>query len=137
MHTTRRPTADRDDTSHAAPQAGTVGRLTVAPDGAADVAQRDPVEALRDHPASGRPAPLVAAVEPLLVTREQLAELLTISLATLDRLRDTGKIPAPLALTRGCLRWSLVEIRCWIAAGAPAAREWAVTQSAQRNGRPR
>ena len=81
------------------------------------VGVRDPVEGLLHHPAAGRPAPLAATVEPLLVSRRQLAALLSVGVATLDRMKSAGRIPAPVTLSPGCIRWRLDTVRRWLAVG--------------------
>jgi predicted DNA-binding transcriptional regulator AlpA len=79
---------------------------------------------------------VVEAAEPLLVDRRALARLLSVGVATLDRWRSSGRVPQPLVLSPACVRWRLDEVRAWLDAGAPSAREWAARQAAQHNGRP-
>jgi excisionase family DNA binding protein len=55
-----------------------------------------------------------------LLTADQLAKLLNISIRTLWRLRAGGKLPAPVRLG-GSVRWRPVEIEAWLAAGCPDA----------------
>jgi len=59
-----------------------------------------------------------------LITTKQLAELLAISVPTLERMRASGRLLEPVELSRGCLRYRLGEVRDWVAVGCPPRREW-------------
>src|SRR5437879_4438994 len=77
---------------------------------------------------------LAAAVEPLLIDRRELARLLGIGVATLDRLRAAGKI-GPREIRLGAnVRYQLGEVREWLAVGAPDRAEWMARQAAQGSG---
>jgi predicted DNA-binding transcriptional regulator AlpA len=92
------------------------------------------VAELRDRPEAGeRPRPTPAIV-PELIDADQLAALLNVHPATVYRMQSRGRLPAPLRLSRGCVRWRLGEIRDWLAAGAPPRREWEARRGAA-NGR--
>ena len=112
----KRSTQHRTDQLDALP-------ATDPPAGATTV-ETQPVAALRDQLAGGRRQSLAAAVEPLLIDRRRFAELLSVGVATLDRMRAAGRIPQPLVLSRGCVRWRLDDVRRWLDAGAPNAAEW-------------
>ncbi len=56
---------------------------------------------------------------PILVTAETLADLLTISVRSVWRLHSAHRIPKPVRLA-GNVRWRLIEIEKWIAAGCPS-----------------
>lgn len=56
---------------------------------------------------------------PLLLSANQVAEMLNISIRTLWRLRAAGKLPAPVRLG-GSVRWRIDAIQAWIEAGCPA-----------------
>ncbi len=56
-----------------------------------------------------------------LLAFDEVAERLSISPRTLHRLKDSGKLPAPVRLNR-CLRWSEHELEQWIADGCPDCR---------------
>ena len=72
-------------------------------------------------PADSIPAPL----EPLAVDAKRLASLLCVSIRSVERMDVAGKLPAPLRLCGGhAKRWSVAEIRQWLAAGAPDRRTW-------------
>jgi predicted DNA-binding transcriptional regulator AlpA len=64
------------------------------------------------------------ALEPLVVTTEELAQLLRISVATLDRWRDSGRLGPPGNKIGGRRLWALTEIREWIARGMPPRETW-------------
>jgi predicted DNA-binding transcriptional regulator AlpA len=81
------------------------------------------LDAIRNLLARSSRAP--AAPEPLLVSSKELAQLLGVSVSSVERLRAAGRLPEPVVLTAGCLRFRLSEVRDWVAAGCPAlaARE--------------
>jgi predicted DNA-binding transcriptional regulator AlpA len=56
----------------------------------------------------------------VLLDASEFARLLSISKATLWRLRENGKLPQPIALTSQCLRWRRSEIEAWIERGCPS-----------------
>jgi predicted DNA-binding transcriptional regulator AlpA len=68
--------------------------------------------------------------EPLLVGGKELARLLEVSTATVERMKAAGKLPRPVLLAAGCHRWRLAEVREWVACGCPPRPEW----EARRNG---
>jgi excisionase family DNA binding protein len=67
---------------------------------------------------------------PLCIDAAELARLLRISQRQVYRLRDAGRLPAPLELG-GCVRWSLREIEAWLAAGAPRRKDWEAMREPQ------
>lgn len=115
----------------------------------------DPLAAVRDHPVADQPASLAEALEPLLaqllrlarrglaedcqlLTSRQLADLLAVSAATLERMRAAGRLLEPVELSRGCHRYRLAEVREWIEAGCPDRRTWLVMRATRNgSGRPR
>jgi predicted DNA-binding transcriptional regulator AlpA len=48
---------------------------------------------------------------------------------------SAGRCPAPLRLSRGCVRWRAGELAEWVAAGCPPRREFEARRAAQGNGR--
>jgi predicted DNA-binding transcriptional regulator AlpA len=70
------------------------------------------------------------SIAPLCVDASGLAFLLDVSPRQIYRLRDSGKLPAPILLG-GCVRWPVREIEMWISAGAPNRREWEATRDPQ------
>ena len=78
------------------------------------------------------------AVEPLLLPADRAAALCGVSPATWYRMASAGRCPAPVRLSRGCVRWRAEELRDWIAAGCPSRREWEARRAADSAGaRPR
>ena len=69
-----------------------------------------------------RPGPV--ALEPLAVGIKDLARLLGISVATLERWNDSGEL-GPAGIKKGGRRlWPLAEVREWVAAGMPRRETW-------------
>ncbi len=50
----------------------------------------------------------------LLVDIEELARLLAVSVSTAFRMKAAGKLPGPLSLSRGCVRWRRDTIERWL-----------------------
>lgn len=69
--------------------------------------------------AKTEPSPL-----PALVDARELARMLSVSLATIRRMDAGGRLPKPLHLSAGCVRWRTREIELWIAAGCPRRGDW-------------
>ena len=81
---------------------------------------------------------------PLLVGRRELARLLSVSTATLDRMTAAGKIgPRPLQVSAGRIGWRLATIERWLfeseERGELLDRQmWmAMQEAAHGNGQPR
>ena len=62
---------------------------------------------------SSKPANVRASAELLMVDRRQAAAIAAVSVATWDRMNAAGKTPAPIHLSRGCVRWRLDDLRLW------------------------
>ncbi len=86
----------------------------------------------RGHRTGGHPP--APAVEPELIDADLLSALLSVHTATVYRMQSRGRLPAPLRLSRGCVRWRIQEIRDWLSAGAPDRTTWE-TRRAGANGR--
>ncbi len=52
-----------------------------------------------------------------------LAEKLNVHQMTIRKWQSSGKIPAPVRIGRA-VKWRLMEIEAWIAAGCPARVKW-------------
>ena len=63
------------------------------------------------------------AAPPLMLSAEDLASELGISVRTVRRLDLEGKLPAPVRIGRA-VRWPRQMIIGWIAAECPARRQW-------------
>lgn len=61
---------------------------------------------------------------PLLVDAQQLAQLLSLGLRTIRAMDAAGKLPAPIRLSPGCVRWRTADVREWVQAGCPERSEW-------------
>jgi hypothetical protein len=82
-----------------------------------------------------RARPETPALEPLAVGREQLAALLSIGVATLDRW-DAAGLLGPVGVRKaGRKLWSLSELRQWVDAGMPGRKEWLARRTAGKAGR--
>jgi predicted DNA-binding transcriptional regulator AlpA len=64
------------------------------------------------------------ALEPLLLSARDLAAMLGVGLRTLRAMDAGGRIPAPLRLSPGCVRWRYAEILDWLRVGAPNRSTW-------------
>jgi predicted DNA-binding transcriptional regulator AlpA len=56
-----------------------------------------------------------------LLDMSEMAAMLKMGPRTLWRFRDSGRLPAPVALGR-CIRWRRGDIERWVAAGCPDVR---------------
>ena len=58
-------------------------------------------------------------VEPMLISVEELSQIMQVSVRTLWRLRSAGRLIEPIRIGRNT-RWRLDEVRRWIDEGCPA-----------------
>ena len=73
------------------------------------------------------------ASEPLVVVIPGVAELLSTSRAHVYNLIAAGKFgPERIRLGSKSVRVSVVELRAWLAAGAPAADKWQAMKGAAK-----
>ena len=56
----------------------------------------------------------------LILRKRQLAQLLGIGTATLDRMRARGDFPAPIKLSEKAVGWPMATIQAWIDSRATA-----------------
>jgi predicted DNA-binding transcriptional regulator AlpA len=87
-----------------------------------------------------KPVPADEAADSLLIDARELARLLSVSLATLHRMKSAGKLPRELALSRGCVRWRRETVELWLSASEREGRlldrkTWKAL-SENTNGRP-
>jgi excisionase family DNA binding protein len=61
--------------------------------------------------------------EQLVLTAEEVAELLCISRAHVFRLQSSGHLPRPIRLGRA-VRWPRAVLEAWLEAGAPPRDRW-------------
>lgn len=62
-------------------------------------------------------------IEPLLLSAEELAKVLGVSLRHVRRLNAAGRLPPSVRLGRS-VRWRLPEVRRWLDLGAPDRAAW-------------
>jgi len=63
------------------------------------------------------PAVIDASIRLIAIT--EVAELLSCSSRHVQRLTDTGRMPAPIKLGHHLTRWNLAELQHWIQQGCP------------------
>jgi predicted DNA-binding transcriptional regulator AlpA len=91
------------------------------------------VEQIHARPeAASRPAR--AELEPLLVDADQSAALCGVHVSTWYRWLAARRVPAPIRLSRGVVRWRIEELKEWISAGCPDRRTFEARRAAG-NGR--
>ena len=76
-----------------------------------------------------------SALEPLLVDFAGLAKLLCRSVASLYRDRAAGRLGVEPVRLCGSVRFSVEEVRAWVAAGCPTRRAWEAIKATQNSGR--
>jgi predicted DNA-binding transcriptional regulator AlpA len=75
----------------------------------------------------------VEETKPALIDTDEMCELLHVGRTALWKWRSSGKIPAPLQVSRRPLYWRRREIEDWIEAGMPPRSKWeTLRQDAQR-----
>jgi excisionase family DNA binding protein len=70
--------------------------------------------------------------ERLAVTARDAARLLGISRAQIYRLHSSGRLPLPQYFGTRAPRWSVAELRAWLAAGCPDRQTWQALRGAGR-----
>jgi len=70
-------------------------------------------------------------LDPLLLSAKDAAAMLGVGLRTFRAMDASGRLPAPVRLSPGCVRWRLSELRDWVAAGGPPRAEWAARTPAR------
>jgi len=87
---------------------------------------------LRSLSAVDPPAdPAGPALVPLLLSANDLAKLLGLSLRSIRNLDSAGKLPRPLRVG-GSVRWRRAEIFSWIDSGCPNRETWAARRAARK-----
>jgi predicted DNA-binding transcriptional regulator AlpA len=92
----------------------------------------NPAAVMADGPGTAPRAPATPAVEPLLLPAPAAAVLCGVSEATWYRIMSANRCPAPVRLSRGCVRWRAEELRRWVEAGCPDRRTWEAMEGARR-----
>ena len=73
-----------------------------------------------------------AAAEPLLVDARSLARMLCVGIRTVRAWDASGRIPEPIRLSPGCVRWRYSEVSDWVSAGCPPREVWARLRAAHK-----
>lgn len=73
--------------------------------------------------------PAAPAGPPLVVGARELAALLRVGLRTVRAMDAGGRLPKPVRIGHS-VRWSLEEIKRWLAADAPNRDEWEARRKA-------
>ena len=70
-------------------------------------------------------------MENRLLNVTDVAAVLRVGQRTVWRLRDAGRMPAPVSIA-GCVRWRLADVAAWVDAGCPDMRRtgWTVPPAA-------
>ena len=66
-------------------------------------------------------------------TRDDLAQLLQVSLRHVAAMNSSGRLPRPIRLGRA-VRWLADEFHEWLEAGAPTRDRWEALKAAKRTG---
>jgi excisionase family DNA binding protein len=90
----------------------------------------NPLRLFAESLAHGDP-PADPAGAPLVVGAKELAVLLRIGLRTVRTMDAAGRLPKPVRIGNS-VRWSLEEIRAWLAAGAPDRETWEARRAARK-----
>ncbi|MCA9026218.1 MAG: hypothetical protein KDA86_13500 [Planctomycetaceae bacterium] len=67
---------------------------------------------------------MAETLSPLMIDASEAARLIGVSKATWARMDSAGKVPAPVRLSAGCIRWRFAELSAWCAVGCPSRAEW-------------
>lgn len=68
--------------------------------------------------------PPAESAGPILVSAAQVAAMLGIGLRTVRTWDASGRLPTPVRLSDGCVRWRVAELRDWADAGCPDRVTW-------------
>ena len=66
----------------------------------------------------------------VLLTRQQVEKMLGIRRSTVYKLMRQGKLPEPIQITTGCVRWRKAELEDWINSRPKATGEVGQSQVA-------
>lgn len=69
-----------------------------------------------------------------LIDASAFARLLSVSLATFNRMKAAGRLPRHITLSSGCHRWNRAIAVAWIKDGCPPVKEWEIRN--RKNGGP-
>jgi predicted DNA-binding transcriptional regulator AlpA len=66
------------------------------------------------------------------VDAKHAAALLGVGLRTLRTMDAAGRLPAPVRLSPGCVRWRLADLHDWAEAGCPDRETWEARRAARK-----
>jgi predicted DNA-binding transcriptional regulator AlpA len=82
---------------------------------------REPATPLSDKSSAGIPRLMVAA--------EDAAWTISVSKSTWDRMASAGKVPKPVRLSPGCVRWLVSDLDLWAEMECPDQNEFEARRS--------
>jgi len=82
---------------------------------------REPATPLSDKSPAGIPR--------LMVTAEDAAWTISVSKSTWDRLASAEKVPKPVRLSSGCVRWLVSDLDLWAEMECPDRNEFEARRS--------
>ena len=74
-------------------------------------------------------------IDPLLLAARQAAALCSVSTATWWRWDTAARIPAPVRLSPGCVRWAREVLTAWIQWGCPDRKRFEAMQASRNSKR--
>lgn len=86
-----------------------------------------PLRPVALNPPTDPPGP-----RPIFVDAKHAAALHSVGLRTWRAWDAAGRVPAPVRLSPGCVRWRLDELREWAEAGCPDRNEWQARRAARK-----
>lgn len=80
----------------------------------------DPVASL----ASKTQTTVASDANSLLIDVNLVGQLIGVSTATVWRMRSAGKLPPPVNLSAGCVRWRRADVERWVSLGCPTLQQF-------------
>jgi predicted DNA-binding transcriptional regulator AlpA len=80
----------------------------------------------RDAPSSGQSS---GQIPRLMVSAEDACRTIGVSKATWDRYASAGKVPKPVRLSPGCVRWLVSDLDLWVEMMCPSRDEFEARRS--------
>ncbi len=77
-------------------------------------------------PSSGQSS---AGIPRLMVAAEDAAWAISVSKSTWDRFASGGRIPKPVRLSSGCVRWRVSDLDLWVEMECPDQKEFEARRS--------
>jgi len=67
-----------------------------------------------------------------LLSAKQLGNVLSLSARTIWRLRSSGKLPEPVKVGQGAIRWRQSDIEKWITMGCPDRKKFLARREVEK-----